>query len=260
MPRLLLLLTVAAVAHAANLPSPTPTARQVIDRALAAAEFDQAAKPALNYRFDHLYVKRKAASGEMREQRRDRYQVVPGDGEHRYELVETGGRAATRDDLAREEKLRRKFRSQMRTDDDHEHGRTGFEFDQELVDRYRFRLEGPGAVEGRKAWVVEFSPRSDDLPVDRRIDYALNQLTGRMYFDQEECRLVRVEFRLASQVKVWQGLLGSVRELDGRLEFARVEPGVWLPRRMTLNSSGRMLFESLDQEVEMVWSNFERAR
>ena len=257
MPRILIVFCLVAAASAAKLPTQTPTAQEILGCALRAAEEDYAARPGLAYRFEHLHVKRKLAAGEMREERRDRYRVVPEDGEHHYQLVETGGGPPTGGDLAREERLRQKFRRQMRSDGDHAHGRTGFEFDRELVDRYRFRLDGAEIVDGRPAWVLSFAPKADDLPVDRRIDYALNQLTGRMFFDKEDGRLARVEFRLASQVKVWQGLLGSVRELDGRLDFTRLEPGLWMPRRMTLNSTGRMLFESLDQQVEMTWSEFQ---
>lgn len=255
--RPLLILCLASVLSAAKLPRPAATAHEIIECALLAADEDRAARPELAYRFEHLYVKHQVSSGQMREERRDRYRVVPRDGEHRFELIETGGKPATKSDLAREERLRQKFRRQTRSAGDRARGRTGFEFDRELVDRYHFRLDGVQIVEGRSAWVLNFDPKSDDLPVDRRVDYALNHLTGKMYFDQEDGRPVRVEFRLASPVKVWQGLLGSVRQLEGRLDFIRLEPGLWMPKSMTLYSSGRMLFESLNQQVEMTWSDFQ---
>ena len=61
----------------------------------------------------------------------------------------------------------------------------------------------------------------------RQIDNALNNSTGRIWVSQDDYGVARVEFEMAQSVRFWGGILGTLRNTVGRLEFVRVAANVW---------------------------------
>ena len=69
-------------------------------------------------------------------------------------------------------------------------------FDRELISRYRATLVGREKLNGRMAYLLEFEPKSKKLPVNHRIDYALNNSRGQVWIDAEDYGVARIEFHL----------------------------------------------------------------
>ena len=231
--------------------------RNILDRAAEVQREASARK--LAYRFEHTYRSRELQGGEAADEEMvHRYEVEPQDGEHFYHLVEKDGEPATSRDLNRERRMKRKFRALFRKESDDESGRTGFEIDRELLDRYAFESRPSVEIAGRMAWAIAFRPQDERPAIERRIDYALNALEGVLYIDSEDYGLARVDFRLSERVRVWGGLLARLERFDGRLELERLEAGLWTPREMRLRSEGRVLLDSTNQLVEMSWYGFEK--
>lgn len=242
-------------------PAPgAPSVAEIIDRAI---ETDCRSRQHLvetQYRFRHVNVTERL-DGENRVERTDRhvYRVYPRDGEPFYELVETMGRKATKNDIVKEDKIRSRLRDEINTDPDfRDSGSRGFAFTHNLIDRYTAKLLGREQVKGRTSYVLGFRPKSGKLPVRRRIDRALNKAFGRIWVDAEDFGLSRMEFSLLEPMRVWGGLIASITRLEGRMELRRLAPGAWHPDRMRLRIDGRMLFSSLNRRMLLEWSNFER--
>jgi len=106
--------------------------------------------------------------------------------------------------------------------------------------------------------VLAYRPKEGKLPVNRRIDRALNKAEGRIWVDQESYEVSRIEFILKEKVKLWWGLIGSIQEVKGTVQRQEVDPGVWFPTGFDLYLKGRIFFRSLHSRQQVRWSEFDR--
>lgn len=130
------------------------------------------------------------------------------------------------------------------------------EYDEKLLARYRFELVGLRRDRGRTAYLITFEPKSDDLPVEKRIDRALNKAVGEIWIDSETFEVARVNFHLTEKVKIGWGLVGSIGEVTGEIQRRPVDGEIWLPDEMQFLIKGRVLFSSLHRRERMTWSDF----
>ena len=180
------------------------------------------------------------------------------EGELYEELVQRNGAPLTDDESEKERERRDEFVSEAR-----ELARRGEELetnderqvrlDQSLIDRFQGTVAGIEEVEGEPAWVVSFEPRPGKLPERTRIEKALNRSTGRLYVAQRDYGVMRVEFELQEPIRYLWGLIATLRRAEGRLDFARVEPGVWLPDTFDLEIDLRVFFRTRNQQVVRKW-------
>ena len=180
------------------------------------------------------------------------------EGELYEELVQRNGAPLTDDESEKERERRDEFVSEAR-----ELARRGEELetnderqvrlDQSLIDRFQGTVAGIEEVEGEPAWVVSFEPRPGKLPERTRIEKALNRSTGRLYVAQRDYGVMRVEFELQEPIRYLWGLIATLRRAEGRLDFARVEPGVWLPDTFDLEIDLRVFFRTRNQQLVRKW-------
>ncbi len=116
-----------------------------------------------------------------------------------------------------------------------------WQFTDEMVARYTFKIAGQEQVRGRPAWVVEFAPRSKDLPVNKMADRVANKLAGKVWVDAEDWELARMKFWLTEEVQLIGGVVGVLRKFEMLLERTRVEPNAWLPTTIDFDMAGREL-------------------
>jgi hypothetical protein len=256
----LLLALAPAVVLAADSALP---AGEIIAKALdrARQQKEQGLETSLRFRYRNRRTKfdsnGKPASTEER-----LYRAYPLDGEPYYELIEIDGKPPGAGERERERKRQAEFRQerakQARGEKlDEEDERVGF--NEDLIERYTSTLERVAELNGRRAYVLRFEPREGELPVRKRIDHALNNSAGRLWIDAQEFGVARIEFNLLRPVKFWGGLIGAIRAMDGRLEFTRLEGGVWHPTHMEVRMEGRVLWNSLNQKMVMDWLDFQAA-
>ena len=257
LPTIILLTLPAALPGADALPS----AGEIIGKAVARAKWqqEQGREAAFRYRYRNRRTKLDS-SGKPASTEERLYRVYPLDGEPYYELIEIDGKPPDAEEREKERKRQAEFREKRaqaargeKSDDDR------IAFDQDLIERYTSTIEGITGINGRRTYVLRFQPREGDLPVRKRIDHALNNAAGRLWIDAEEFGVARVEFDLLRPVKFWGGLIGAIGGMDGRLEFTRLEGGVWHPMHMEVQMEGRVLWNSLDQKIVMDWLDFRPA-
>lgn len=253
----ILLLITSALPAADTLPS----AGEIISKAVARAKWqkEQGREAAFLYHYRNRRTKFDS-SGKPSSTEERLYRVYPLDGEPYYELIEIGGKPPDAKEREKERKRQEEFRDERakkargeKSDDDR------IAFDKDLIDRYTSTVERVTEVNGRRTYVLRFEPRHGDLPVRKRIDHALNNSAGRLWIDAEEFGVARVEFDLLRPVKFWGGLIGAIRDMEGRLEFTRLNGGVWHPKHMEVRMEGRVLWNSLDQKMVMDWLDFRPA-
>jgi len=126
-----------------------------------------------------------------------------------------------------------------------------------ILERYAFAAAGREEVEGRCALVFDFAPRPGDFPLER--DFVLKKLAGRLWVDEAEQAVVRLELRNTGGVRVAFGLGANVSSVAFRADFARLEDGVWLPRRLEGRAAGRkLLFVRFRVHEVMSFGHFQR--
>ena len=195
--------------------------------------------------------------GAVREHEDRRYEVRPLEGGSYTALVEKNGRPLAGADLTEEQEKRRKFLDRQAARNLGKGEDERVPLDAELFARYRGEVVGRDVVGGRPAIVMEFAPKSRDLPIRRRQDYLLNKLAGRVWVDEQDFDIVKVEARLTERTRVFWGLLGSIEKADLYFEQTRVSAGVYLPMRLSFFWDGRKLFTPTREKVTAEWSGYQ---
>jgi hypothetical protein len=238
-----------------------PSAAEVIEKALDRAAWEKKQAFRKSMTGEHVHVtERLNKQNAVRSRQELRYKLTMFDGHPFYERVRIDGRPLTADEKRREQERKQRFLEELKRkkgEESYKRPRGSYiEFDKQLIGRYRAEVVGHEMLRGRSAYVVRFEPKEGKLPVRRRIDHALNHSNGKIWVDDKEFGVLRVEFHLIEPVTFWGGLLGRLSQLDGRLETVRNEDGFWLPNELRFTMDGRVLFRSLHQRVSYVWYNF----
>ena len=237
----------------------TPSVDEILQKALERARWSEEWNAESRFTFRVLRISEKLdENGTAQESERRLYEAFPI-GEQTFErLVEKDGRPLTPQEEQKELKRRREFENSVRKGESTDAEGQRVSFDEDLVQRYVFRLEGLEQRRGRSTYRLSYEPRSGKLPVNRRIDRALNKADGKIWVDAESFEISAVTFNLREKMKLWWGIIGSISELSGRVERAEIEPDAWLPQRVDFYLKGRILFSSLHRRETAAWSGFER--
>ena len=126
-----------------------------------------------------------------------------------------------------------------------------------ILERYDFDRAGRETIEGRCGLVFDFAARRGE--VDRDRDTLWRKLVGRLWVDEEERAVVRLEARNTSGLRFALGLGAAVSAVSFEMSFTRVERGVWLPRRLEAYAEGRRFpFRSFRTRRTATYSNYRR--
>ncbi len=259
-----LLLSAAVQAPAADVredtaPAAALTANEVINRAVGLAERLREQEHDLRYEFLEEATREQFDSAGRTKEREDvTAKVYPLAGALYREILEKNGKplsAADREKQRRRREEIQKRRSRGEKKEDEER----VQFNSELVDRYRPELIADQLIEGRPTYTVRFEPKSDSLPIRRRIDYALNRSHGKIFVDKETFQVARVEFELIEPVRLWWGLLGKLRSVNGVIERAPLADGSWVGRGFDFSMNMRIFFKSIHTRRRATFRNHRRA-
>lgn len=242
------------------------SARQIIDLAVARAEEQRTSQADLGFEASvEAVTEHLSGDGAIKKAERQTYRQYPLEGVIYEELIAKDGTPLDADARRSESERRAAFIERVRErraggEDPRGDNENRVEFNEEFVSRYDFRIEGEEKVNGHSCWVIALAPRAGDLPVRRRIDHALNSSTGRAWVSQDDYGLVRVEFEMAKSVRFWGGILGTLRNTIGRLEFTRVADRVWMPTTIDIKLDLRIVFKSIRRRIVREWADYSPLR
>ena len=189
------------------------------------------------------------------------YRQYPLEGVVYEAMIAKEGEPLDADDVRSEEERRDKFIKEVRERRDKGEDPRGddenrIDFNEEFVSRYDFWIVDEAVINDYLCWVIELRPRKGDLPVRRQIDNALNNSTGRIWVSQDDYGVARVEFEMAKSVRFWGGILGTLRNTVGRLEFVRVAANVWAPTTIDIRLDLRILFKNIRRRIVREWVEY----
>ncbi|HXP63483.1 MAG TPA: hypothetical protein VN829_23470 [Dongiaceae bacterium] len=129
----------------------------------------------------------------------------------------------------------------------------------ELVGRYDYKVEGRESVENRPMLVLSFQPKAGHNPDETIPDRVLRRLAGRLWVDEAEAEVARVQAGLTEDLSLgWFGLIGSLKQCDLDLQKKRLEDGGWVNAKQTLEIRGRKLFSRMRVRTLEESYNFKR--
>jgi hypothetical protein len=112
-------------------------------------------------------------------------------------------------------------------------------------------------VDERCALVFDFAARPGDFALER--DGLLRRLAGRLWVDEAEEAVARVEVRNTSGLRFALGLGATVSSLSFEARFRRLEEGVWLPRSLAVSAKGKkLLFKGFRVRTTTTYDRYRR--
>jgi len=265
----LLALSLALLTFSTGQPSaerPTETeddGRAIILRALDRANWNEEQDASSLYRaLMTKNIKRFDGRGDVTEEDQGDYEIVPINGVPFERRLTVGDRPLSDEERGWENDRELEFREAIRRS--RERGKTNEEeeednitFNEELISRYTFTLESEEQYRNRPSYRVSFGPRSDRLPVRRRIDYALNKARGTVWIDQKTYEAARVEFELIDTVRLWWGVFGTINRARGSFDRKPVLGDTWARIQFETYTDHRVVFKRTRRSEFRQWREFE---
>ena len=204
------------------------------------------------------------------------FYVLSGDAdvEGTRELVEVDGRPAfeeekrkarEEDEKGRKRRVEQKAAAEARRADrvsgDEDDPLVGRRRLSELIGRFIIRVVGEETVEGRPAYVLDFSPDPSTPPAKSLGDRALNALAGRVLIDAVDFQVRSVVAHLTKPVKVAGGIAANVKEAEIVYTGQPLGGDLWFPCVVELRLTGKTaLFFRLDTSFRFEFANLRRFR
>lgn len=206
----------------------SPIADQILDKALEwiATENERDVK----YTFRRVaHVEKLDGDGKVEEKENRVYKSVLIDGRNYERLVMKNGAPLSGDDLEKEQKKEKEFRARP----EGKRGEGEIVLDRELAGRYKFRLKENEKVGGRNSYVLSFAPdKTKKLPNKKKEDAILNALAGKIWIDEQEYAIAKIDARLTRTVRIGLGLIAFIKKARLRFETRKTGDGEWLPHSM----------------------------
>ena len=221
-----------------------PTFAQLASNVVARSKWERTQNTTAQFTFGKTRALEEFDSkGKLEDSKRSRQEWFPINGAPFARTVEKNGKPLTDKERKAEDEREAAVRAGKKpargpeaTKRDKE-----WQFTDEMLARYTFKVSGQELVRGRPAWVVEFAPRSKDLPVKNVADRVANKVAGKVWVDAEDWELARMKFWLTEEVTLIGGIVGVLRKFELLLERVRVEPNAWLPNVVDFDMAGREL-------------------
>lgn len=236
-----------------------PAVSEIVSRAVERARLQDEAGAEL--RFESIVsttVDSLDGDGDVVESQTTRHRRYALEGSLYEELIARDGEPLSEADVRRETERQKEFRrdareaeasgNRLETNDERQ-----IRFNEDLMARFVAIGLGEEMVGGERCWVIGFQPKEGKLPGGSRLDKALNQSAGRAYVTQTDYGVIRIDFELLRPVRYLWGMIASLRQATGRLEFERVEDTVWLPRAYELHIDVRIFFRTTRQHIVREW-------
>lgn len=219
-----------------------PSFEQLASNVVARSKFERTQNVIAQFAFTkQRELEELDSKDKVTERKQSRQECFPVNGLPFARTIERNGKPLTEKERKAEEEReaavragKRPARSPEATKRDKE-----WQFTDEMLARYTFKVTNQETLRGRPAWVVEFTPRSKDLPVKQVTDRVANKVAGKVWIDAEDWEVARLKVWLTEELTFVGGVAGVLRKFELLLDRAPVEPNAWLPTVIDFQMAGR---------------------
>ena len=120
----------------------------------------------------------------------------------------------------------------------------------DLLQRFNFTMVGREIIDGRPAIALDMVPARRDLPVKSFKDKFINKAAGRVWIDEADAVVAKVDLKLTEEVSVVGGLVGNVKRFVYGFLRARTPEGWWFTQSVRWQMEGRQFFTRKIMECE----------
>jgi hypothetical protein len=264
---LLILLAASSALFAQNKGSDKPQnlpivldARQIVGQSLAAAELSWQARNAYIY-MERDEDRRLDSAGQVQSQNVDVTKMTLVNGIRFEELMEHNGQLPSADDQKKRdldiEKLRHETTAEqterLRKDLDNR------SFLHVLLEAFDFRLIGEEIVDGRQTYVLEAMPHPGYHAVGK-YGKLLARVQGKLWVDKQDFGWVKVDGEVTQSFSMGLFVARVQRGSHILLEQISLGDAVWVPKRLGVRASARILFlKSLELDRILTYSDYRPA-
>ncbi len=185
-------------------------------------------------------------------------QVIPIEGTPYERLISKDGKPLSPDEEAKED---RKYERevQKRRQESPAEKRARIEkyekqraFVSEIPQAYDFKLVGGETLGSRPAWVVTMTPKPGFVPASAHAEL-LKHIDGTLWIDKEDLGWAKAEAHVIDTISI--GLILARIGPGARiaLDMDRIAPGLWMPRKIAIKGTARVLFvhdKNLNEKIE----------
>ena len=251
---------------AAPLLAGVPDARDIVRRSI---ERDPSFSRLRDYTFHERSIERSLdSSRRVVSTKSEVREVLILFGEPYGRLIEKDGKALTPEEDRKEQEKLDKFTAKRQKESERQRQerlaemekrrKRGFEFLQEILDAYDFRIAGEDQIDSNAVWAIAATPRAGYKPRNFRSKF-LAKVNGIFWIDRESYDWVKVQAEVMDTVSFGFGLARIHKGTTIEVCQSRNAVGVWLPKSVVLRFSARMaLVKKLTGETEVTFDNYRR--
>jgi hypothetical protein len=236
-----------------------PDAASVIERLKNRAEEVGQADEAKKYSYEkHTHHEELDPNGIVTKKTDKMYNVYPIGGIPFSRLIKIQDRDLTDEEVAQQNRKEEEFRRKVNNG-------TAKPKEEEdvlnagLLEHYDFRVERRDRANDRPTLVLSFQPKHVHQAEKSVEDKVLNRLAGRLWVDEKEAEVVRVEVGLTEDLSLGLfGMVGSLKRCDLKIERQRLPDGIWVDQAQQIELAGRRLFSNLHFRGQEEYFNFKR--
>jgi hypothetical protein len=128
----------------------------------------------------------------------------------------------------------------------------------ELPDAFVFTLAGEEAIAGRPVYVIDARPKPGYQPKSTATAF-FPKIKLRLWIDQGDYQGARIEMESLDTISFGGILVRLEKGTRLTIEQTRVSDQVWLPQRLSLDASARLLLlKGLRRELEFTFSDYKK--
>jgi len=236
----------------------TPDPRAIVGQSVTAAERSWQARDQYTY-MERDEDRRLDSLGRIKSENIDVTRMILVNGVRFGQLIERNGQLPSAEELKRRDEDLEKLKhetpeertARLRKDQENR------SFLDELLQAFNFQLVGEEVTEGRPAYVFQATPLSGYHP-HGKYGKMLSKVEGKLWVDKQDFGWIKVDGQVTQSFSM--GLFVARVQRGSRiiLEQKSVGDGVWVPKRLEVRASARILFlKSLDIERILSYSDYQ---
>jgi hypothetical protein len=161
-------------------------------------------------------------------------------------LIRKNGRPLTPEELRKEDRKFEKAARERKKESPEERAARIEKYESErsflkyLPHAYDFAPMGDGIVHGRPAWILGVSLRAHFVPTTPH-GGMLQHIKGKLWIDKQDAQWAKAEAHVIDPISIGWILARIGEGAQIKLDMARVVDGLWMPERIDIDGTARVL-------------------
>jgi hypothetical protein len=128
----------------------------------------------------------------------------------------------------------------------------------EIPDAFDFRIVGEESLNGGDAYVIDATPKPGYRPKSASTSY-LPKMKARFWIDKKDYQWIKMDAETLDTVSFGAFLIRVAKGAHITMEQLRVNNEVWLPKRIALQGSARLLLvKGLRMQIDITYSDYKK--